>query len=301
MLSRNFRIPEGLLALDYSSADEQCLRYLQFLQQYVRIDRLELMHVVKKSGFFEQLFGGDAERMRKIFPSASEQVERMKALAESYLGQTNIQLAYEVEDGQPLEELLEELEEQRTELLILGKKPLAEGAGVLSRNLARRSPSSLLFVPPLAKELKLERFMVPLDFSENSGLALQAACALARRLPQLPQIDCVHVYRMPDPHIYNINQTQAEFEKLLLDSTQEAYANFLDKYLPNDFQRPKLQLIQRQRLSTAGHLYDWAEDQQPDLIFLGAKGHTALKTLWLGSVSEKIIQLNEAFPCFIIR
>lgn len=301
MLSRNFRIREGLLALDYSSADEQCLRYLQFLQQYVRIDRLELMHVVKKSGFFEQLFAADAERMRKLFPSAEEQRQRMQALAEVHLGQTNIQLAYEVENGQPLEELLEELEEQRTDLLVLGKKPLAQGAGVLSRNLARRSPSSLLFVPPLAEQLKLGRFMVPVDFSENSALALQAACALARRLPHQPQIDCVHVYRMPDPHIYNINQTQAEFEELLLSSTKEAYENFLDNYLPKDMPRMELQLIQRGRLSTAGHLYDWAEDHRPDLIFLGAKGHTGLKTLWLGSVSEKIIQLNEAFPCFIIR
>jgi nucleotide-binding universal stress UspA family protein len=81
----------------------------------------------------------------------------------------------------------------------------------------------------------------------------------------------------------------------------EAFDNFLEKYVPNLKDIVEKKVHERTQLSTAGHLNSLASDYEADLIVMGAKGHSTIEIILLGSVTEKFIYSNDLIPTLIVR
>jgi len=296
-----FKISQALVALDLSDTDDKVLEYIDFLNHEIRIDSIYFMHVVEKANFFTNLFSRDITSLQSQFVLNEDIIKHFIDGVESKLGNLeDINVEYEVREGKTLHEIIDQIAEHHAELVILGKKPNRESSGLLGNSLARRSPSSLLFVPHTAKK-QLRVMLVPVDFSENAGLALQRAISIndARKKPA--KIICLHVYDMPDLSYYKINKNFEQLKEIIEGDMREAFDNFLEKYIPNLKDIVEKQVVERTRLSTAGHIQSLAEEWGADLLIVGAKGHTSLERLLLGSVTEKLIQLNENIPTLIVR
>ena len=59
--------------------------------------------------------------------------------------------------------------------------------------------------------------------------------------------------------------------------------------------------ILRTQLSTAGQLVSLCDDYKADLVIMGAKGHSAINSFLIGSITEKFIQMNEKSAVLIVR
>ena len=46
---------------------------------------------------------------------------------------------------------------------------------------------------------------------------------------------------------------------------------------------------------------DYAYDKKADLIVMGAKGHSQVELLLMGSVTEKVLAVNESIPTLVVK
>jgi universal stress protein A len=149
---------------------------------------------------------------------------------------------------------------------------------------------------------KLERILVPVDFSPGSHIALEYAAFLAAKVGA--SIDVLHVM---EPHPYPaaeavvqlgggaVKQTLAEFarseagkamEKLLADAEGHPGIGSVKGRLESG--RPSEVIAQT------------AHDAGYDLIVMGTHGRTGLSRLFLGSVAEQVQRLARC-PVLTVR
>jgi nucleotide-binding universal stress UspA family protein len=137
--------------------------------------------------------------------------------------------------------------------------------------------------------MPVERILVPVDFSEPSGKALEHAIVLAKTFGA--KIDLIHVYRVP----VAVSGPYAEpLPTGYNEGIRKAARVELDKWL--------------ERVTSAGvtanaHLVEGAPSHeivqaagrlQADQIVIGTRGLTGIKHLMLGSVADRTVRLA---PC----
>jgi nucleotide-binding universal stress UspA family protein len=296
-----FRIKQALVCVDLSDIDETVLDYLNFLNPKLKIGSMYFLHVVKKPGFLSGIFGQNKNAVHSEYVLNEHILQKIMDNVESKVGGfEDTHIEYEVVEANPLDKILDEIKEHHCDLLVIGKKTDAPYSGTLGKNLARLSTANLLIIPMKAAR-KLQNIMVPTDFSENSGKALQKAIQLNYQLDSPARISCVHVYEMPDLSYYKINRTYEQLQEIIAADMQDAFDNFIEKYAPNMGDMLIKKSVLRGELSTAGELISLCDDYNTDLLIMGAKGHSAINSLFIGSVTEKFIHMNETIPTMIIR
>ena len=85
-----------------------------------------------------------------------------------------------VRRGDRIDQVLHDVAEWGSDLLVIGHRKRARGRRTIARRLAMKAPCSLLLVPE-GTARPLRRLMVAVDFSEPSAHAAAVAAALARR------------------------------------------------------------------------------------------------------------------------
>jgi nucleotide-binding universal stress UspA family protein len=296
-----FNIKQALICIDLSDTDNVIFDYLNYVQLKLGIDHMFFLHVVKRPTFLSGWFGKNYAAIHSEFV-LNEDIEQqiIDNIASKLLNYENIVTECKVQEGNPLDIIIEVSKEQHADLLVFGKKVSSESSGILGKRLARQSNASLLMIPSGTVN-KLDNIFVPVDFSENSGKALQKAIQINYQLDSPAKISCVHVYEMPDLSYYKINRTYEQLKEIIEADMQEAFDRFVEKYAPNmgDMLIKKSEL--RGELSTAGELISLCDEYHANLVIMGAKGHTAFNSLFIGSVAEKFLHLNVNIPTLIIR
>ncbi|MCP4438439.1 MAG: universal stress protein [Aureispira sp.] len=299
-MTNKFRIRQVLAALDLSEMDEHILAYLDYLNTYVYIDELYFLHVVVKTRFWTNLLGWEST-LKSNFVLDEDIVKHIMGNVKAKLRYSDlINIEYDIKEGNRRNQLLNTISEQQIDVAFVGKKPNSEASGVLVRNVARKSKCSVWVVPQNALK-PIEQILVPIDFSESSTKALKRAIEFNKYLEKPAQITCVHIYKMPDMRIYQINETHEQVRELLEQDLNSYFDEFLEEHIKEDRAIIKTQLIERIRLSTAGNLLECAQGLKANLVFMGAKGHSAISRILLGSVTENFIQLNDQIPTYIVR
>ena len=142
-------------------------------------------------------------------------------------------------------------------------------------------------------EFKIERILVPLDFSPASVEALDYAVWLAKQFHAA--IDLVHVYP-PDeaslPGAAHLLLQSAEAIERLNEELTGIHRKHVPTFRPENCHirggRPYEQII-----NLAGEI-------KADLIALSTRGHSGLKHLLLGSTAERVVR-NAPCPVLVTR
>jgi len=298
---KEFSNNQALVCFDLSDNDEKILAYINFIAPKLKIHSLFFLHVVKKPALLSGLIGAEKSNIHSEFVLNEDIVKQFRKNIESKISNLgDIFTEYEIQEGAPAKKILEAVEEHHVDLVVIGKKSRADSNGILLTNLSRHCKSNLLVVPTEAQQ-KIEHILVPIDFSENSGKALQKAIMLNYQLNEAAKISCIHIYEMPDLSFYKINKTYEQLKNIIEADMNEAFERFLEKFAPNMGDMIKKESVLRTHLSTAGQLLSICTDQKADLVIMGAKGHSAFNSIFIGSVTEKYIQQNELITTLIVR
>lgn len=143
--------------------------------------------------------------------------------------------------------------------------------------------------------MKLDRILVPVDFSEGSKAALEYAQGLAGRFGA--KIDVLHVWFTPayiSPAVA-VQVARGEVETLELVARREAeqqMQSFLEG-VPNPESVPIAARIEYGYEPQA--IVDIAKDY--DLVVMGTHGRSGLSHFIIGSVAEKVIRQA---PCPVV-
>ncbi|RME33759.1 MAG: universal stress protein, partial [Deltaproteobacteria bacterium] len=173
-----FKVKSGLVGLALDDTDEKTLEYLSFLCGVVPVESLYFLHVVPNSWVsnpFPEEVGIEPGIAPDEWQLSDSVLGTMKERIDKWLGKKpGCNIEFDLRHGDPLEEFVRQAEESGVDLAIIGKDTDASDHGILGRKLVRKVRANTLVVPDKAKP-RLKRILVPLDFSQNSKRAMEAA------------------------------------------------------------------------------------------------------------------------------
>lgn len=201
-----------------------------------------------------------------------------------------------VKEGVPAKKILKFSLEKNIDLIVVGRKTSLKGSGLVSYRLARRAACSL-FIVPEGLEPKIEKILVPSDFSDYSVIAMEEAFNIANKTGA--KIIVQNVYNVPAGYHYT-GRTFDEFARIMEKNAKKDYRKFIRKIETGGI-KPKVVYSLDKNDDPVEDIYEMAESLQPVCIVIGAKGRTATTAIFLGSLAERLVQINKKFPLMVVR
>lgn len=296
-----YSIQQALVAMELGPSDEVVLNYLEFFAGIIPTRAIYFLHVLPQFDVLNAAIEHSAESMVSNVELNREVINQMRAEIKERMSRGDaVKVGFDVREGNPLEELIRQAKENRTDLIVIGQKSGTSQHGILAKNLARKVDCSALIIPDLAQS-RIRTILVPVDFSGNSARALRAAVAINRRLEKPARIVALNVYEMPNFSVYRIQKTRQQLKRMIEADRQEAFTHFLRTFVGEGHEMIETELIEREAPGIAHYLIDFARENQIDFIVMGAKGHSKVELLLLGSVTEKMLNDNESIPTLVVK
>jgi nucleotide-binding universal stress UspA family protein len=294
-------VKQLLMGLEMGGADEALLQYLDFISEIIPVKAGFFLHVVPQFDLLTPLFRKDVMPLSGVNILKETLMNRMGGEISRLLTSDRIKkVKYKVNEGSPLEELLREAASLNPDLVVIGQKRFANSHGILAKNLARKVTSNALVIPEQARR-SLKTILVPVDFSAYSARAIKAAVSINKRLEEPARILALNVYEMPNISAYMMSKTETEFRKMVEEDRMAAFEAFIATHLSEGDENVEQHLVEKDRPGIAHYVMDYAKEHEVDFIVMGARGHSNVELLLLGSVTESVLAGNKHIPTLVVK
>jgi len=155
-----------------------------------------------------------------------------------------------------------------------------------------------VMVVPADAEPAIGRILVPIDFSEQSALAMFRAGELVDRLDDVT-MQVFHTFEIPPGH-FKISRTAKQFEQIMLENTGEVLDLFLSQSDATAL-RENAVLVPAQHSNPARDIQAYLVKQAADLVVIGAHGHGAVERFFIGSVTEGMLERSAQQAILVIK
>ncbi len=287
-----------LIGLDLTSMDSQLLDHLPLYAAGPHAPSLNFVHVSYDAQFPVMI----GKRFTRVQPDKSILItatSEMEAEVSAKLNPDHFHSKFEVLEGTITGQLLSYANDHRIDLTIMGRKKHPVGTGVASHRFLRGSEGSVLFIPE-NKAPKLNRIVVATDFSEYSEKVINQVLNLIRQQEETPELHLVNIYDVPTDLAYRISRTEGQFSEIIRENVESVVPDFLKKFDLADI-RHEFHLVENKHYNAAQHLLEFSENIDTDLLVIGARGHSVVSALLLGSVAERVLRYNEDLPLLVMR
>ncbi|NMM47994.1 universal stress protein [Marinigracilibium pacificum] len=295
-----YKIKKVLVGLDLSKLDDTLIDYSNYFAKLNDATDLKFIKITPEIAIPAEI--------KKEFPdmvkrAITDKKNQMKEVIVNKIGvKPPYKVSYEVVKGQKAKRLLKYSHSSDIDLIIVGRKRKKEGSGVLVNRLARRADCSLLIIPEGSKA-QINKLHVPIDFSKNAKDALEEGIQIASMIKNHEgrdvEIICQNVYNVPVGYHYS-GRSYEEFSQIMRENAKKNFATFIKKI---DTKGTNIRAIYS--LDTNENpiedIYNLAKGIQADLVLFGAKGRTALPSLFIGSMAERLIQFLKDIPVMVVR
>jgi nucleotide-binding universal stress UspA family protein len=278
------------LFIDLSDIDTLLLQYIQKLDEVFDFDKLTLIHFVALEEVSKEI-GDMLPYLDKSLNEILEEVVLEKV--EAVFKERKSSIKVKIYSGGHLDQLVEWVDQQKFDLVVLGKKSVHGGSGVFSSKVVRLTSSNTLFIPETSKAT-IQKIVLPLDFSEYSEdiASLAKSLSLHTSAVLLP----VHVLKHGMQYFPYIRKP-SEFQQELEDKAVSNYMKLKKKTGLSE----NMEISKGQDVAVSQSLYDFSIRNGADLIVLGNKGKTNDDTLLIGSVAERMIATDKHLPVLIVK
>lgn len=286
-----------LVALDFTEADQNLLRYARFLCDTLQPDTVYFIHALKPEWVpkaMEETYKGHIKQ-----PIEDQLQEDIQEQVSNFFDENQTTLKPVIQKGQPQETVLKYSHEQDIDLIIVGEKQDERGSGILASQLTRKATCSILYVPDIHKEPRIENVLVPLDFSPYSDMALEFTKELQER-NDVAKVFHLNLYQSVPS--YNMMRTYGQMRSQMEANAKEAYQKYLEKLefdINQNKVHPLFTLDEKNR--PASLILKEAEKHYCDLIVMGSKGQSSAAAMFLGSTTEKLLRHDKRVPVLILK
>ncbi|WKN45594.1 universal stress protein [Tunicatimonas pelagia] len=281
-----------LVALDLTEMDDYLIQYTHMLSKLLPVERIFFVHVAKDLELPADLL--------KEFPGLLEPMDEsiiadIQKKVDHYFDSSTLDVNCIVKEGNAIDKVLKLCKVKNIDLILMGRKKSLQGSGIVSSKIARKCPCSLLLVTQDFKA-KLNKILVPVDFSDHAALAMQRALDLSSA-PSM-ELLMTHVYRVPIGY-YKTGKSREEFEKIMQAHAEKDCRKFLTKHsFPPD---TPCEYVATDDGKHAELTHAFAEAADVDLIVIGSRGRTAASAILMGSVAEKLVYRDSNIPILIVK
>lgn len=286
-----------LVALDLTEMDEILIRYVSELSRQLGIEKIYFMHVVKSLELPEEIRKKYPELLAPVDETLKRQIQT--ELDEYFPENTATSYEIDVVEGNASEVILKWARVKETDLIVLGKKSDLKGSGVRARKIAKLAHCSVVFVPEeLPRQFK--KIVVPIDFSEDSELALSVAKTMAEK-NQGAEIVCLNVYSVPSGYHYS-GKSYEEFASIMKENAKKDYEKFIGGIKEFDIQNITADYVLNEGSKDIDEeIYHFALNERADAMLIGSRGKTSAAHFLLGSTAEKLLDFNYKIPLFLVK
>jgi nucleotide-binding universal stress UspA family protein len=277
-----------MVCLDLSEIDEQLVVFARSMCERLPVGKVYFVHNVKTSELsddFREWFG-DVDLASEVEGNINDLV------AEQFDHAT----AYEVliSEEPNTEVILADLVKRyQVKLTLLGKKMSDKSTGTLGTKLLHVLPCSVLVFPETATA-RIERVLVPIDFSDTSVQALRLSQNLAGQLGL--QLEILHVYRLPTQYFPLISEEKAV--RKAEEIVKGRFAALQRKH--EEIAGVPYTLVRAANKSVAERIRLHLGKGKHDLLVLGLKGSNPLPSLRFGSVPKEIYNMDLPIPLWLV-
>ena len=295
-------VREILAPTDFSDESNAGIHYAVQLAEKLGVG-LSLLHVIEPLPVTEGMKGFP------LLPTRPEVISKARHQLESLLHRNTrkrVPSKILVRTARAYHGIIKAAAEQNADLIVMATHGYSGVnhalLGSTAERVVRHAPCSVLTVrvPNLTKEtalpsLKLERLLVPMDFSDLSKLALPWAVYFGKAFDaEVMLLNVTEKY--PIDYLLGPELMNHAISPLMLDA--EAALHRIADNLSNS---SGLNVSVAVRDGTPHReICQVAEDTHADLIALTTHGYTGLKHVWLGSTAERVVR-HARCPVLTVR
>jgi nucleotide-binding universal stress UspA family protein len=288
-----------LCATDFSDYSNHTISYGVALAKEFEA-RLYICHVIDLSSvaIYGEFQLDPVGQQNRIVEDANAQLEELT-------GDQPVAWEPLITVGKPADEIARAVEEKKIDLVVTatrgrsGLKRIILGSVTerLMRTLA--CPLLVLSSPEHDSisaenwDFKLKKILVGCDFSADSGQAFDHALSLAQEFQS--ELHLAHVIEPPSQPNLLKEETSVTVE--ILEDYRDLLTKKLKEMVPEDavnWCTPQTSLMEGQPYE---ELVNYAEANDIDMIVLGVRGHGLVKTLFLGSTTDRVARRS---PCPVL-
>ncbi|WP_425392759.1 universal stress protein [Ekhidna sp.] len=281
---------KALVALDATLMDGFVLEYVSKFYKSFGIEEIIFLHAIKEIDTRIEIDGyEDAET--NVLDEIKEKLTYKVSQYDFKDSKTEIV----VKHGSPAGIILKDAVESSFDLIVMGRKRSLGGSGIVSSHIARKSPTSILFVTQNMNP-SLRNILVPVDFSEHSSLATHAGVNIEKH--SNAKLSLINIYDVPLGY-YKMGKTYEEFAEIMEGHAKNDFelflkSNELDTKYPCHF-------TVRGSNSKIDIVFEHALESRSDLIIIGSQGRTNASAVLLGSFAEKMVFRDTDIPVLIVK
>lgn len=291
-----YQLKKLIVCLDQTEMDDTLVRFASFIASVNQTKKIYFTNVIRNLQIPKEVL---EEFPNLIDNMVEERKTQMQEVVKRSFGRNeDVEFAFVVKEGQLSKKILKLAHEKSVDMIIVGRKVSLPGTGVVSQRLARRASCSLLIIPENSIP-NIKTLLVPSDFSDYSKDALEEAIMIVEKYGGKAEIVVQNVFTIPSGYHFT-GKSYEEFTSIMLMHAEINYKKFIRKidvkkvkitpvYTQDDDDDPVEEIIAK------------AKDIKADAIIIGAKGRTAATALFIGSMAERLIQLNDTFPLLVTR
>lgn len=289
-----YPIKKIVVCLDLSEIDEILIEYASLMCAVTKAEKLIFMHVARVLEIPKEI----REEFPDLLPADNETLlKRINSCIDCSLNKDlAIDTELVLEEGNPTQEIAGFAKDKDVDLVIIGRKIELAGTGIIPQKLIRVLSCNVLIIPEKNPN-SLDKIMVPIDFSKQSGDAVESGIMLARTMDI--GIIFQNVYHLPSGYL-STGKTEEEFAGIMKHHAIKDCQQFMKKYDLSGISHDFIYTLDDNK-RPAMEIYDTALKHGVSLIVVGSKGRTAAAHILLGSVAEQLANYDSQIPLFITK
>ncbi|NME68292.1 universal stress protein [Flammeovirga aprica] len=285
----------ALLPIDLTYIDDAIMRYSLTAAPVFLVQKVILMHVIRDGSAKEEV-----EYKGKLVTKKDMVLQKMQALVEKFqdLNDRNIEFVFQVaESSDPTSKILKAIQKNKVDLVIAGKKNIAEGSGTIARLLTRYAYCTVLTVSE-NPQVPIKKAIVPVDFSEMSKMAMKNAIQIANRNHM--ELTVLHVYALPTGYTAS-GKTPQEYAQVLQQHAEKRCKNFLKQFDFGDISYKTRLHFDIYGNNEAKIISNISLVEDGDLIVMGSRGRSALAATFIGSTTESLLKQHTTISTMVVK
>lgn len=281
-----------LVCLDLTEQDQNLIILGARLLNKNVAEKVYFFHAAEKLDLSDQFL----EKYPDLMAPVDETIKRlMQDELDQYFDADTEKIEIKVTEGNAFDQILKWSRIKEIDLIMMGKKPKEIGSFHLPEKVVEFTHNSVLIVTSNKLD-HVKKQLVPIDFSENSSMAIHQALKVREIIGA--EIVCIYIYRVPSGY-HSIGKSFEEFAEIMKSNAQKEYVQFADKNGLNPDDIPCIYT-----LSDGDHskqILEIAHNENAELIVMGSKGRTQLSNLVLGSTAMKMVKYDFDIPLSIVK
>lgn len=291
-----YLIKKLIVCLDQTPLDQTLIEHAVFISKVNQTKKIYFANIIKNLSIPKEVLDEFPNLIENMINERKEAMEKL--VGDHFKDLKGISISFVVKEGNLSKKILKLAEEKSSDMIIIGRKVDLPGTGVASQRLARRASCSLLIVPEGSKP-RINKLLVPSDFSDYSKDALEEAIMIVAKHGGKAEIVCQNVFSVPTGYHFT-GKSYEEFTEIMKMHAEINFKKFIRKidtkgiqitpiYTKDDDDDPVQEIVSK------------ALEIEADGIIIGAKGRTAATALFIGSMAERLIQFNDSLPLLVTR